>query len=442
MSENPRVSSAELDEFYVSMIEEHASSLVADFYRVLMRNQEARTYLDNAVVENQLKPSLIEWLREAFSPAAYADTAAFEARQQLIGQVHARISVPLHLVNEGASRLQAGIAKLIRESAQPWESRYDAMCLVYERIDWAIAVMARSYVHGVEDRARLEEGYRLFSLDQDLNLERERQRASLMEWAQATLFGILQSDGDAHLEPLSSTPFGLWVRHRAGVMFDYSPRLSGVGTAITRVDTQLLPLLESAQPGAREEALVGMRQVVDQISTLLNELFQDLTEMESGRDTLTRVMNRRFLPSILAREIAFAKKNSAGLAVMLFDIDHFKQLNDIHGHQAGDVVLRQVADVVADNLRSTDFLFRYGGEEFLGVLVEADPLHSANTAEQVRRAVAEHTFVIGNTEVPVTISIGLAIYDGHPDPDHFIERADRALYLAKTGGRNQVVLSA
>lgn len=429
------------EDFYMSLIRDNAPHLVADFYQVLLLNKEARTYLDNTVVEDQLTPALISWLQELFTPASCADTAAFDKRQQFIGQVHARINVPLYLVNEGASRLQARIADLIRESNQPWELRYDAICSVYERIDRAIAVMARSYVHGMEDRARLEEAYRLFSLDQDLDLERERQRASLMEWSQSTLFGILQSDRDARLQPLSSTSFGMWVRHRAGVMFDQSPSLAAIGVAITRVDTQLLPLLESETPGAREEALHDMRKAVDLMNALVGELFQDVSELESGRDTLTRTMNRRFLPSILAREITYARKNSADLAVMVFDIDHFKQLNDLHGHQAGDSVLRQVADITAANLRSTDFLFRYGGEEFLILFVEANSDQSAEVAERVRRAVAEHTFAVGNTEVPVSISAGLAIYDGHPDPDHFIQRADRALYRAKADGRNRVVIS-
>ncbi|WP_192860021.1 GGDEF domain-containing protein [Mycobacterium sp. MS1601] len=442
MSPHSSAHTTALDPFYASLINENAASLVDHFYHVLLGDREARTFLDNTAVEEQLKPALITWLSEVCAPTADADEAEFEARQEFIGQVHARINVPLHLVNEGASTLQSRISALIRDCDRTWESRYDAMCSVYQRIDRAISIMARSYVHGVEDHARLEEAYRLFSLDQDLNLERERQRASLMEWSQSILFGILQSDNGSVLKPLSGTSFGVWVRHRAGVLFGDSAQLAALGLAIVRVDTQLLPLLESDAPGVRDEALRTMRQTVEQMGAALSGLFQGLTDMESGRDTLTRTMNRRFLPSILAREINFAVKNSTGLAVMIFDIDHFKQINDSHGHQAGDSVLRQVADTVAETLRSTDFLFRYGGEEFLVLFVEIAPDQGIDAAEQVRQAIEGQRFSVGNTEVPVTISVGVALYDGHPDPDHFLKRADDALRRAKHGGRNRVVLSA
>lgn len=430
-----------LDDFYVALIEENASRLVTDFYDVLRRNPEAHGYLDNQVVEDRLKPALVEWLHELFSPDAGGNAAAFEARQRCIGQVHARINVPMHLVNDGSSLLQAHIAQVIRESDQPWESRYDAMRMVCARINLAIAVMARSYVDGVEDRVRLEEVYRLFSLDQDLDLERERQRAGLMEWSQATLFGILQTSRDTPLQPLSGTPFGMWVRHRAGVLFDASPRLAALRRAINRIDIGLLPQLSSEDPASREDGLVSMRRSVDEMAVMLNELFQGLSDLESARDPLTRAMNRRFLASILSREIAYASKNGTGLAVMILDIDHFKQINDKHGHHVGDSILRDVSASVADSLRSTDFLFRYGGEEFLVVLVESDPGQSVAAAERVRQAIMGRTFTAGSAGVAVTVSIGLADHDGHPDPNHLVRRADGALYMAKEQGRNRLAVA-
>jgi diguanylate cyclase len=424
-----------LDDAHLRLLCENAPALAVDFYDVLMQHDRARVYLDHEVVEERLKPSLTSWLCELFSENAFADEAAFEARQHKIGEIHARIGISAPLVNLAASRLQSRIAELIRASDRSWQSRYDSLSLVYERINRAIALMGESYVHRVEGRVRAEEAYRLFSMDQDMNLERESQRAGLMHWAQETLFGFLQDSAGTELSPLAQAPFGVWVRHRAVVMFGNTSQLQAITVAIARVDGQVLPSLAAGGPDAVRE----LRLAVDEIATLLSDMFQDVSEMENGRDALTRTLNRRFLPSILSRETKFASQHGLGLAALFIDVDHFKKINDTYGHHAGDVVLRRVAELISECIRSTDFLFRYGGEEFLVLLVESDPQTSVSTAERIRTVIAEEAFVVGETTISVTVSSGVAVHDGHPDPEHMIKRADDALYRAKRNGRNQVV---
>jgi diguanylate cyclase (GGDEF)-like protein len=127
-------------------------------------------------------------------------------------------------------------------------------------------------------------------------------------------------------------------------------------------------------------------------------------------------------------------------SVLMIDIDHFKQINDEHGHPVGDVVLRDVAHLLKDTLRTVDAVGRYGGEEFLAVLPHTTSEEAVQTAERVRLRVEQHAFKVQDKVLKVTISIGVATYPGgHADSaSTLIREADQALYRAKDAGRNRV----
>ena len=300
--------------------------------------------------------------------------------------------------------------------------------------------MTRSGISRIVDRTRLEESYRLFSLDQDMTLERERQRSSLLEWSQTTLYATMHGEDKAGFVELADAPFGRWTRHRAEVMFGDAPQLREIKAAVAHVDAVLLPALQHRDLTSRVESLQALRVEVDRILNFLGEIFHGLSEQELGRDVLTRSLNRRFLPSILLREIGFVDRTSTSLSGFMLDVDNFKAINDIHGHHAGDLTLRMLAGILDDNVRPTDFVFRYGGEEFFVLLVETDVDESLATAERIRRAVAEAHFTAGGPPISVTVSIGVATHQGHPDPEDLVRRADSALAQAKLEGRNRVVV--
>jgi diguanylate cyclase (GGDEF) domain len=159
-----------------------------------------------------------------------------------------------------------------------------------------------------------------------------------------------------------------------------------------QIDRVLLPKLHdirSAGSSALSEPLERLQALIEEIKFLMADLFQNVVGRENGRDPLTRTLNRRFLPSILSREIAIASRNGTPFTVLMIDIDHFKQINDQWGHSAGDLVLRQIAEIILDAVRPSDFVFRYGGEEFLVGLVEADAEQGLKVAERAGPAVAD-----------------------------------------------------
>jgi diguanylate cyclase (GGDEF)-like protein len=175
----------------------------------------------------------------------------------------------------------------------------------------------------------------------------------------------------------------------------------------------------------------------------LDEDFQRQMFESASRDALTQVYNKRYFVERLHSEFAFARRHGVPLSLIIFDIDHFKQVNDTHGHLAGDYVLAELAKVVSPAIRSEDTFARYGGEEFVIMSRSTDPPSAAVVSERVRAAVEAHDFVYEGVPIPVTISAGLAATP-HPEvqsPEDLVARADRALYEAKRGGRNQVVIA-
>ena len=161
-------------------------------------------------------------------------------------------------------------------------------------------------------------------------------------------------------------------------------------------------------------------------------------------DELTGLYNRRYFERHLSILLGKAQEQARDMALMLIDMDYFKSVNDTHGHDTGDAVLREFADRLRRNIRGVDLACRFGGEEFVVLMPDTDFRQAQGVAERVRTAIAERGFDVGNGRLlPVTISVGLALNEQATDtPDVLLKRADVALYRAKRGGRNRVVYDA
>ncbi len=190
----------------------------------------------------------------------------------------------------------------------------------------------------------------------------------------------------------------------------------------------------------QEEIQRERRDIVrsaDEFAVLQKRLLQ-----EALTDPLTGLPNRRHGLDFLAAEWAFAQTSGLPIACLMMDIDHFKQINDQLGHSAGDTVLSQVAELLRQATRTTDLLFRFGGEEFAAVLPNATLQAAAHIAERFRRSVENQVFRWENQVIPVRVSIGVALAKATgTNFGALVEAADAALYAAKNGGRNRVAIA-
>lgn len=156
-------------------------------------------------------------------------------------------------------------------------------------------------------------------------------------------------------------------------------------------------------------------------------------------DTLTGLPNRRYMLEILDMQQARFERGRTPFSLVMTDIDHFKFINDDGGHECGDAILREIAEVFKDTLRAQDVVARWGGEEFLILLPETGTEGVAVAAEKLRRAIEDHEFMFDGTRYYVTVTLGTTAHDESSSMDQSIRRADQALYQGKAAGRNRVV---
>lgn len=159
-------------------------------------------------------------------------------------------------------------------------------------------------------------------------------------------------------------------------------------------------------------------------------------------DPLTQTNNRACFNTYVKREISMAVRHTKSLSVIFLDIDHFKAINDQHGHECGDITLAAVANWIKDCVRSSDVIFRFGGEEFVILLSDTDLAGAELLAERIRKAIECHTLAYDMETIKISASLGVAALRDDDAVDTFIKRADNAMYKAKKNGRNQVMLSS
>ncbi|MBJ7405251.1 MAG: GGDEF domain-containing protein [Bradyrhizobium sp.] len=173
------------------------------------------------------------------------------------------------------------------------------------------------------------------------------------------------------------------------------------------------------------------------------QLQEDMLKLRQLADTdfMTGLMNRRSFLTVADDAVAYCRRYKRNMATLMIDIDHFKKINDTHGHAAGDDAIKRVAEIVSQSIRTTDKAARFGGEEFVVLLREIDQETAVLLADRIRTSIESATVRHGDIVIPITVSVGLALFDeSDRDVQDVIERADQGLYVAKKTGRNRTFL--
>ena len=188
-----------------------------------------------------------------------------------------------------------------------------------------------------------------------------------------------------------------------------------------------------------------LKKVANEFNRMIERIHdsEEVLADQARRDGLTGLLNRRAFDEAIGDSFARMERLDERLAVLSIDLDHFKVVNDTHGHAAGDEVIRTLTRVVLANLRKIDRMFRVGGEEFIVTLPGADLTAAQSAAERIRTAVASEPVTVDGKSIPITVSIGVAVASApHPGRvDVLLKAVDEALYQAKESGRNRVVVA-
>jgi len=436
--------SPQVHDILTALSDEEIRHLVTAFYDYMLSHSESELFLNTEQVNSRLSHSMFHWLRSVLGSAG-EDLPQLLENQRAIGIVHARIGLPLDLVARGARKLKNELYRLLQaKETIPASLLNDALCFSSLAMDTAIEAMTVSWSPGYQNSMRAQEQYRLLSIYDDVNVERERQINALTSWENQFIYNIATGLPAADIITLSASEFGMWLAHKGRYLLGNPEMLASIDELIEKADDRLARMRDSEKPTAasRLSLLQAIRQLTGQIHRLLLAMFDAQVELENGKDPLTQLFNRRFIPTIMRREISLALNVRKPFVLAMIDIDYFKKINDSFGHNAGDMTLKSVATAIFDHFRSSDYVFRYGGEEFMVLLVESDLSQASIMLETLRAKIAGLAMEVApGKPISVTISIGLAEFDYHPDYKRLIEKADRALYVAKSHGRNRLETS-
>lgn len=356
----------------------HAHYLSIEFYRIVRIDPHAEEFLSNEQVERQLKSAMERWIINVLS-AQVDDVERLIQIQHTVAEVHARIGIPVEIVEMGFRVLKKILYPVIFSSNYSAAEKLQVYHFSINSIDIAMEVMTRAFTFSDSSASKEDENYRIFSLLENAEEEKERQIASILSWEIDIIYKILLDSDLGSSLPLSQADFGLWFNHKGRHYFSGIAEVGHISRLIQDFDGIFNQTMRNTRNlnnrSLRVKFLLQIRNTVSQIITLLRELFEEVSRHEVGMDVLTKLLNRRFLPTIFKREIAHANRTGTPLSVLIIDVDKFKEINDTWGHNTGDEILRKVSQAFYDNVRSSDYVFRYGGDEFIIVFAETGELY-------------------------------------------------------------------
>jgi diguanylate cyclase len=233
---------------------------------------------------------------------------------------------------------------------------------------------------------------------------------------------------------------------------EYRDKLEVYSQKISRTDnlTELGHLLEDIMVDTRtiqataarsHEEMINTRKQANDAEDRVKQLEHELEQVSElvREDHLTGALNRRGLDEVLDTEMKRADRNKSPVSISLIDIDNFKQLNDVLGHQAGDQALAHLIKVIKDTLRPTDSVGRYGGEEFIVILPDTELTEAVDAIQRLQRELTKKFFLHNNERLLITFSAGVALREENEDYTDLVGRADKAMYAAKKAGKNRVL---
>lgn len=411
--------------------------IVNSFYNELLSDENARKFLDNDLVETRLTKELGRWMLQTLSPKTADEALDVVKVQRHVGEVHARINVPMSIVDGAMMMVKAGCFKALLTGLENREDIYEAVLLVNSILESSLSLINEAFMQGLVENERNAQSFRTNISSHELVLEVERVRTDLFNWLSETTLDLM-SGTVVRAGTLSHADFALWITHKLDLVCDQSSICDKIKELLTDAEA----MLQNQQTITPRELCLTLNKNVNDIAWQLSEIARSLSQLTERTDPLTQLIDRKYLPPVIQKETRLAMMGQEPYAIIMLDIDHFKAINDHHGHHAGDMVLSQVGAMIRKTVRISDYCFRYGGEEFLILLPECSTEQALKIAEDIRLALQNTPLFLEDGQcLKLSASLGIAPFTGHPDFMETIKAADTALYDAKHQGRNTTVIS-
>lgn len=426
------------------IIKPSSEAIAIYFYNAMLGNAKAAHFINHDIVKRRLHKSMTNWINMSLLYKAEDKLIDDYIDYQLqIGHLHGRIDLPVSFVNYGMYLIKEEANKTLKNSLLNSDEFVNGFIIMNQIFDVGLSLMNESYQGDMVFNEKEAQAFKLQFSTHNLAFDCEKLRTSLANWMRELLLSIHQENFDiSHTATVRHSDFGLWVIHKAK-LFLSARQYEALVQILNNMDDEMMILItEFGQAEKRKASLMALNISVSKALWILDDISREIIDKDNGRDPLTRLFNRRYLDTVLRHETECSLQKNLTFGLVMLDIDYFKNINDTFGHDNGDEVLTQLANILSHEVRAGDFVFRLGGEEFLIILSDISEKLLEKIANKIRLEVGNTTIMLKNgQDLLVTVSAGVAIHDGHPDFQRTLKKADEALYEAKRNGRNCVVVA-
>ena len=421
----------------LALLENDLDQVFGKFYEHLLSDKHFASFFGT----DEDVHSLIARQKENFKQALHEGEEQLNQRFVALGVMHHKIAVPYPDFMVGIDYLAEQLYEILSQDAKTCTLSHEAFLFFKHIKDF----VAKGYLIAAleEDKSDIETFIKSIHETRD-NSARVVEEQFI--WLRMVLKAIGKEDEDL-LPDLDIENSVLYRWLLSDESESYIPNkedrvhLFEINKRIYNSAENIFYFIKNAHYNQALSMYIKLSKELLTLNNIITVMITQFKMKELVRDQLTGLLNRKTLNDVLKQEMRLAILTRKPLSIILCDIDHFKAVNDNYGHMAGDCILQGVAECMSEQVRATDYAFRYGGEEFLIVLNNSDKSGAINVAESIRANIEQHEFdCSGHTTLKVTSSFGVAelLSDGSGDIKQLIEAADKKLYEAKDKGRNCV----
>lgn len=409
------------------VVKRNLDRLSLSFYDAMVSYPRGGVYLGDDFAHERFQSDQREWLAELFGQ--YPRPGEHIRRRQMeVGAAYARLNIPLSVVMNGFRDLKTSLTSAVMGTPSGIDILSSSLNLMTLVLDTALWMMTTAYGRHAERVTRSDEALRQYSVGQDLTVERERQRAAMLDWAQEFYYQAQFSSPDRSLPTLGGAEFGLWFTHRAEILLGRTAEYESAVDAIERCD-DLIERLNYDINADQMDIMRSVKSALSTLGTLMSLMFDQIICHNSARDPLTKLLHKQFLAPAVSREISLTQQGRPPFCLVAFSLGRLDPRRMDPDQQNWEDIVRRSAQIILSMSKSSDVAFRLNDYTILVIRVECTAEEAARLSEEaVLRITAGHLSPTGHTIHGLAVRHVVIEYDGQPDPRQVIRSAEEKMH--------------